>query len=92
MDEREFGRLEANVDGILAAFEDFRLEARQHRQEDTQWREQFNTRLFGDNGTGILSRHGQRIAALERWRAWIAGGVAFLASAGGIFAWFRGLK
>lgn len=92
MDDRQFGQLEAKVEGILAAFEDFRSEARQQREEDIRWREQFSTKLFGDNGAGILSRHGQRLAALERWRAWIAGGVAFLGAAGGIFAWLRGLK
>ena len=92
MDDREFGRLEAKVDGILAAFEDFRIETRQHREDETRWRDQFTAKLFGDNGGGILSRHGQRIAALERWRAWIAGGIAFLGTAGGILAWLRGLK
>lgn len=66
-DERDFGALEARVQAMAESFEDFRTETR-------------GALLRIERATGLegplaarLNVHSQRLAALERWRSWLAG-------------------
>lgn len=64
--EREVGELKAKVDGLCAAFVDFRAEVR-------DWQKQIH-QMF----SGRLDQHSRRLRALEQWRSWLAGGLAML--------------
>lgn len=64
--DREFGELKATVDGLCAAFQDFREQTR-------QWQGGLDERL-----KERLDSHSGRLRALELWRSGLAGGLAML--------------
>lgn len=59
---REFGELKATVEALRQGVSEFRSEVREE---------------FRDL-KGRLDSHSRRLGSLERWRAWIAGGLAVL--------------
>ncbi len=81
--ERTLGDLQARMEGLIDAFTDFRAETRRDRAEIKV----FITQTLSHR----LDEHSKRLGALERWRAWIAGGIAFLTAGGGLVAWLNGL-
>jgi hypothetical protein len=65
--ERErLAELKAKVDGLCAAFEDFRTQTR-------AWQQELRSDLLKQ-----LHQHGERLRTLEQWRSWLAGGLAML--------------
>ena len=64
--EREVGELKSKLDALSASFEDFREEMR-------RWQNGSFARLIDR-----LDSHSKRLGALERWRSWLAGGLAML--------------
>ena len=64
--DRELGELKATVDGLCAAFQDFRDQTR-------RWQDKLSEQL-----AERLDQHSRRLRALEIWRAGLAGGLALL--------------
>ena len=64
--EREIGELKTKVDGLCAAFQDFRDQTR-------EWQQDLRSDLLKR-----LNQHSDRLRALEQWRSWLAGGLAML--------------
>lgn len=74
--------MKARLDAVLSAFED-------DRQERRQWQRDLDTRLFGPGG--VMVRYATRIASLERWKAYITGGLALLGILWTVLAaWIKG--
>ncbi|MBI3937148.1 MAG: hypothetical protein HY323_09240 [Betaproteobacteria bacterium] len=65
-DERELGELRARLEGLCAAFDDFRDQTR-------AWQDKISDQL-----ERRLNQHSSRLRALELWRAGLAGGLALL--------------
>ena len=66
--EREFGEVKARVDALAESFGDFRTEMR-------------STMLgLRNDVTERLNMHSRRLGMLERWRSYIAGGLAVMSA------------
>ncbi|HAM54135.1 MAG TPA: hypothetical protein DCQ64_01445 [Candidatus Rokubacteria bacterium] len=84
--DRELGLLQARMDGLVDAFRDFRQEAREGHEEVKG----LIGKLSADMGAR-LEDHDTRLRGLERWRAWVLGGVAAISAAWMFSAQLAGL-
>lgn len=66
--DREFGEVRAKVDALAESFVDFRTEMRT------------TLAALRADVTGRLNDHSRRLSGLERWRSYIAGGIAVMAA------------
>lgn len=84
--DRELGALTERVNGLGAALAE-------HRQEHHRTHLELKAMILhlGDSVTKRQDGHERRIGALERWRSYIAGGLAVLATVLTFGKWLVGL-